>query len=119
MDNESKLALLKSACRRARLDFDDLISQCRSGEAQFWQNDDACAITGMTVSAGHKVCYVIVLGGTASGYRALLPTIENFAKEAGCQAVRGAVRPGILRHLAKNSQGYKPILTMVEKVLEA
>lgn len=68
-------------------------------------------------SGPFKVYYVMVVGGTLAGWRALLPQIEDFAREMGCQSVMGTCRPGTRKPHADDSQGYKPIATLYEKVL--
>lgn len=118
MPNEAlKMARLKKACRRAKIDFDELVEQCRTGEAQFFDTDEASAVGTIMTSGPYKVYYVMVVGGTLSGWRALLPKIEEFAREMGCQSVLGTCRPGTAKPHAEDGQGYKPIATLYEKVL--
>jgi hypothetical protein len=111
---ELKLARLIKACKKSRLDFIQLLNDCKNGAAQFHDSEEACAITTLHVSGQHKVCYVVALGGTLTGARELLPQIEEFARSSGCQVVQGTCRPGVD---GVDSQGYRAIATVYEKTL--
>lgn len=117
LNSAEKIRRLKKACKRGRLDYDALIVQCRDGQAQFHDGDNACAITAITVSGVNRICYVIALGGTLAGWRALLPVIEAFARDSGCQVVQGTCRPGTVAPHSADGQGYRVIATVFEKVL--
>lgn len=112
-----KLRRLAKACQFAKLDFVELISQCQTGECQFWDNPDACAITTIGVSGSYRTLFVMVLGGNLKGYRALLPVIEQFARDQACQRVQGTCRPGTKGPWQENNEGYQPIATVYEKVI--
>ena len=117
MGESLKTQRLKKACQRARLDFNVLIQQCRDGEAQFFDNPHACAITSIGMSGAYKTLYVMVAGGTLNGLRALNDEIDKFARDMGCQAIQTNGRLGFQKPAEKDPQGYKPIAVVYEKVL--
>ena len=108
---------LEKACARAKLSLAELIEECRDGRSQFFDTDEASAIGTIMTSGPFKVYYVMVVGGTLAGWRALLPQIEEFARSVGCQSVLGTCRPGTRKPHSEDDQGYKPIATLYEKVL--
>lgn len=117
VDNDFKINRLKKACVRARLDFDDLIAQCRDGRAQFWDHPEACAVSALGTSGDYKTCYVMVAGGTIPGLRALLEEISDFARDQGCQALQTNGRMGFLKPFAHDAQNFKPVAVMYERPL--
>jgi hypothetical protein len=115
MQEPERVARLRQACRRGRLDLDDMIEKARRGEVQIHDTPDACGITALQVSAGVKICYIMAVGGSLSGLSDLDALIEKFAREHGCQIIQTIGRRGWGQ--VNKQYGFKPVAIMYEKKL--
>lgn len=114
MPNEEKLRLLKKACRRGRFDFDETIQKCRDGRNQFWDIDNAVAVTTLLVSGETRTCFIVAMAGTLDGMKAMDDMIEEWAKGQGCDFVRACIRPSLVNK-ERSKYRYKAIGIMAEK----
>ncbi len=93
--------------------------QVLDGRAMLWiaRNDDrihAVAVTSLAITEWRKVCEITALAGSGmKNWFAFLPTIEDYAKKAGCSSMRLMGRKGWARIL----KDYKSKHVILEKEL--
>ena len=116
------IALLKSACRRTKLNaFEDIEQDILSGRSLLWlalngKVIQAAAATVLINSEIGKVCVITACGGTGmKRWLPLLDGIEAYAKDEGCARVRIYGRKGWLRVL----DGYREKHVIMDKELSS
>lgn len=91
---------------------EDLIGALKRGEMQAHTNDRAIVITEIAQTPRRRFVHVFLSAGELDGVIELMPTIEAWAKEQGCEFARACVRPGYEPTLKKH--GWKRKMIMVE-----
>jgi hypothetical protein len=119
MQEQFKLARLKKAFARARVDFAEVIPKLRSGEYQFLEVGNACAVTHIGISGAFRTLYVLAVAGELADVPALAIRIEEFGRHMGCQALETDGRLGFERVLEqfRAARGYKPVSVKYRKEL--
>lgn len=118
LSRDEKLKRLKKACKLGRQDFDTLIQECRDGRSQFWDIDNACAVTTLDVSGPEKVCYITVVAGTLGGMKAMAKVIDTWAAQQDCDWIRTGGRLGFKDKQPEIDPEYKPYAIMYEKAVK-
>lgn len=119
MPVSDKLPKLKAALDRARLDFAETVEKLRTGELQFHDDPDACAITHIGVSGVFRTLYVVAMAGDLAAVPALGKRLEDFAREHGCQAIETDGRTGFqkLYEALGYGDGYRIVSVKYRKEL--
>lgn len=93
----------------------DIAEGIASGKMQLWPAPDGALVTELLRYPRQRVCNVFLGGGSLDQLRAMVPSVEAWAKAQGCQAVTVLGRPGWVRALAPF--GAKPLYTALRKEL--
>lgn len=119
MQDNCKLERLKAAFARARVDFDEVLPKLRSGEYQFLEVGNACAVTHIGVSGAFRTLYVLAVAGELADVPALGIRIEEFGRQHGCDCLETDGRLGFERVLQqfRADRGYKPVSVKYRKDL--
>lgn len=120
MRDGEKLERLRETCEFSHLDFDLVIEQCRSGAMQFWDREDAIAVTSITTSGRFKTLTVVMVCGDYEAMPDLLfREMEEFGRAMGCDTVELTGRLG-WRKLHRShgaARGYERITETYRKDL--
>ncbi len=93
---------------------EDVEEAIRKGEAQLWCFGASALVTEIHVYPRKKVCRIWMAAGVFEELvRELLPAVEGWAREKGCQSVTVVGRPGWARVMKDYHQPH----TMLEKEL--
>lgn len=114
-----KLARLKEAVARGRQDWDRVRAALGTGEMQFHEVGQACAITQIVISGRFKTLYVHVIAGDLSDVPALTEKVEAFGRQHGCQVIETTGRLGWEKYFQQVSkaQGYRKVAVKYQKDL--
>jgi hypothetical protein len=113
-------SLLKSACRRTKLNaFEDIEADILAGRSLLWvawngRAIESAAATILINSESGKVCIITVCGGSdMKRWLPLIGQVESYARREGCARVRIYGRKGWLRVL----EGYEQEHIIMDKKL--
>lgn len=86
-----------------------------TGVMQLWPAPEGALVTEILRYPKQRVCNVFLGGGAMDQLKAMVPSVEVWAKAQGCQAVTVLGRPGWVRALAPF--GVKPLYLALRKEL--
>jgi hypothetical protein len=114
-----KLERLKKAVEMGRRDWDAVFAALKTGELQFHEVGQACAITEIVISGRFKTLYVHVVAGELADVPALTEHVECFGRQHGCQMIEMIGRLGWERYFQQVSkgQGYRRTAVKYQKEL--
>lgn len=114
-----KLERLKKAVEMGRQDWDAVFAALKSGELQFHEHGNACAITQIGISGRFKTLYVHTVAGELADVPALTERVEAFGRQHHCQEIEMTGRLGWQRYFQETSksQGYRKVAVKYRKVL--
>lgn len=99
------------------MDFDVVIEKCRTGEFQFHDMPDACAVTHIGVSGQYRTLYVLAAAGELDALPALAEKLMAFGREHGCGDIETEGRLGFDPICDKICPGAKKISVRYRKEL--
>lgn len=111
ISQSEKLFKLKKALERGLMDFVDTIIQCQEGKMQFWEVEEAVAVTSISQSGKFRVMSVHAVGGTLQGCKELFTMLEGKAREWDCTHCVAQGRLGFDKHFRDLVPGGKRIAT--------
>tara|TARA_Y100001937_G_C7130262_1_gene336979 strand:- start:2232 stop:2618 length:387 start_codon:yes stop_codon:yes gene_type:complete len=78
---------------------DDVEDKIRSGYFHLWPGEESAFITEFIIMPRMRALNLIFCGGNYEELTSMLPSIESFAKAAGCKRLYGGGRPGWYRKI--------------------
>lgn len=94
---------------------DEIFAGVRQAHFHLFEHPDGCMVGEFIVSPRHKVMHVFVAGGSLQAITALLPEVEAFGRQNGCDTGGATGRKGWVRFLSR--YGYEPAPCAVSKEL--
>lgn len=91
----------------------DIEAGIASGKLQLWPAPAGALVTEILAYPRQRVCNVFLGGGDLDQIKAMVPSVEAWAKVQRCAAVTVMGRPGWVRALAPF--GVKPLYTAIRK----
>lgn len=93
--------------------WDDIAAGVEAGKLQLWPAPNGALVTEILKYPRQRVCNVFLGGGDLEQLKAMVASVEAWAKVQGCGAVTVLGRPGWVRALAPF--GAKPLYTALRK----
>lgn len=92
--------LSASAARGGDVTIDQIEGELDAKRALLWSTTDGkfCGVTQIVNVNDGKQCFIWQMGGEGD-WRSCLSTIENYARDEGCNSIEGNMRPGFERVL--------------------
>lgn len=105
---------IEAALKGQKLTIAEVERGLAHGHFHLWAHDQGAVVTEFVISPRSKGLHLFAGGGTAEAMWALLPLIEAWAKEQGCDAVGVTGRKGWRRAL--RGAGYALSSTIVKDI---
>lgn len=119
ISEDEKRARLTRALKKGLHDPARVMEMLRTGELQFHDREDACAITHIGVSGPYKNLYVMAMAGEIEAVVALGIELEDYARACGCTSIEADGRPGFraLYEQLGRDRGYNMVSIRYRKEL--
>lgn len=97
-------------------DLEDVMLSVASGDRQFWPGQKSAIVTEVVRYPKKTVLHFFLAGGELQELEAMVPPIEEWAREQGCSRITLAGRRGWARTFMREA-GYSPQWAVLAKEL--
>ena len=94
---------------------EEVFAGVERGDFHLWLHPEGCVVTEFIVSPRHRALHAWAMGGSLSALHDLLPQIEQFGRDHGCDLGGATGRKGWVRFAQK--YGYASAAPSVMKEL--